>query len=83
MKKQKDIEMLKFIKRKRAQFKQAFDTEKKDFNVKVKWKLLESIADFYQFPVAVFLGKTKPKGKRIDHLTAKADKFDRIREICE
>lgn len=29
---------------------------KKDFKIEIKWSVLQRIAEYYQFPVAVFLG---------------------------
>ena len=52
----------------------------KDIEVKIKIKLLEKIAKFYQFPVAVFLGTAKMfKVKTREEYYKK--KLEKIRKI--
>ena len=34
--------------------------DKEDFEVKLKWKHLERIAAYYEFPVTVFFAETLP-----------------------
>lgn len=56
----------------------------KKLKVEIEWKLLERIAKYYEFPVAVFLGNMKafPKGKtRNEVLKKKAELYDKIKEI--
>ena len=59
---------------------------KKDIEVKIKLKLLERIAEYYEFPLAVFL---LPDDKIFKEKTRnlawkkKADKYDRIIEIIK
>ena len=58
----------------------------KDLEVKIKWKLLERIAEYYEFPVAVFLHDIKnfPKqATRNGELKRKAELFDKIKELVE
>ena len=59
---------------------------KKKLKIEVEWKLLERIAEFYQFPTTVFLGNLKvfPKRKtREDSFRKKAELFDKIKEGIE
>jgi methylglyoxal synthase len=55
------------------------DTEK-DFDITVKWSLLQRVAEYYRFPVAVFLGsaETLPKEKTTEESVA-----NRYREYVE
>lgn len=55
----------------------------KDFKVEISWKHLESIARYYEFPSAVFLGDgIKLKGTRKDSLNRKLIKVrNEINEI--
>ena len=59
--------------------------DKKDFEVKLKWKHLERIAAYYEFPVAVFLAETLPmKGTRKDRLLANARGFiEEIKDVYD
>lgn len=54
----------------------------KDLKVEIKWKLLQRIAEFYEFPSAVFLGNKKMfKGlgkTRADYFRKKIDKIKKI-----
>lgn len=58
----------------------------KKLKIEIEWKLLERIAEYYEFPSAVFLGNVKvfPKAKtRNESWRKKAELFDKIRELCE
>jgi len=58
----------------------------KKTKVEIEWKLLERIAEFYEFPTAVFLGNLKifPKSKtRNESFRKKAQLYDKIKEIIE
>lgn len=61
--------------------------EKKPFKIEIEWKYLEKIAEFYEFPVAVFLGHEKifPPSKltRNQILFEKAEMFERIKDIMD
>ena len=52
----------------------------KNFKVEIDWKLLKRIAEFYEFPVAVFLGNKKMfKGKtRGDYFRKKLERIKKI-----
>ena len=53
--------------------------------LEVELKLLQSVASYYQFPMAVFFMQPKdfPKGTRNAALSRKADAYDRIKDIVE
>lgn len=57
----------------------------KKFKVEIEWKLLERIAEYYEFPVAVFLGNNKMfKDKtRSKALRREAELYNKIKEIVE
>ena len=57
----------------------------KPLKVELEWKLLERIAEYYQFPSAVFLGNKKMfrHKTRNQALTKKAQLFDKIKELVE
>ena len=60
---------------------------KKPLRVTIEWQLLERIAEFYEFPCAIFLGnmdcfKDLPK-TREESLIKNSHKFDKIKEIVE
>ncbi|MEK6878544.1 MAG: hypothetical protein AABY22_03000 [Nanoarchaeota archaeon] len=55
--------------------------------VEIEWKLLERIAEYYKFPIAVFLGnldvfKNSPK-TRDEVLRKKVELFDKIKELID
>jgi methylglyoxal synthase len=52
----------------------------KDFDITVKWSLLQRVAEYYQFPVAVFLGSAEmlPKERTREESFAK-----RYKEFAE
>ena len=59
--------------------------DKKKLKVEIEWKLLARIAEYYQFPSAVFLGnmkmfrhKTRSKAWR-----KKAELYDKIKAIVD
>ena len=59
----------------------------KKLKVEIEWKLLERIAEYYQFPSAVFLGnldifKHAPK-TRDEVFRKKVELFDKIKELTE
>ena len=62
--------------------------KKKDVKIEVKWSVLERIAQYYQFPVAVFLGdgilqRIKEKTRQ-EAFIKKAKEFEReVRELVE
>ena len=53
--------------------------------IKIEWELLERIADYYQFPVAIFLTDIKVfKNKtRNEALQQKAELYDKIEAIIK
>ena len=54
--------------------------------INIDMELLEAIASYYEFPVAVFLMQVKDFPKKTTRLEAfkeKAEKYDRIRDIFE
>ena len=53
--------------------------------VELEWKFLQRIAEFYEFPSAVFLGNAKMfKHKtRSQVLRNKAELFDKIKELVD
>ena len=56
--------------------------------VTIKWSLLERIAEYYEFPSAVFLLKDRsafPENVRTrkENIMWKAERYDRIKEITE
>ena len=53
--------------------------------IKIEWELLERIADYYQFPVAIFLADIKVfKNKtRNEALQQKAELYDKIEAIIK
>jgi len=56
----------------------------KKLKVEIEWKLLERIAEFYEFPSAVFLGNMKifPKCKTRNKLfKKKAELYDKIKDL--
>ena len=60
---------------------------KKILKIKIEWRLLERIAEFYEFPVGVFLSnfdnfREFPKTRK-ESLQKKAEMFDKIKEIIE
>lgn len=57
----------------------------KPLNIEIEWKFLERIAEYYQFPSAVFLGDSHMfKYKtRDDALKKKAEFFDKVKELFE
>lgn len=59
--------------------------KKKELEVKIKVKLLERIAGYYEFPLAVFFGDKKMFKKKTRNLAwkKKAEKYDKIIEIIE
>ena len=61
--------------------------KEKPLKVEIEWQLLERIAEYYQFPVAVFCGnrgmfKEQPK-TRDETFKRKLEAFDKIKEIIE
>ena len=59
---------------------------KNKLKVEIEWKLLERIAEFYEFPSAVFLGNMKifPKCKtRRESFRKKAQLYDKIKEVID
>lgn len=56
-----------------------------ELEVTLKWKFLERIAEFYEFPSAVFLGNEKMFNTktRYEGLLNRANAFDKIQEIVE
>lgn len=60
--------------------------KEKILTIKIRYELLERIAEFYKFPTVVFFSDLKhfPKGEtRNERWRKKAEKFDKIREIME
>lgn len=57
----------------------------KPLKVEIEWSYLQRIAEYYQFPSAVFLGNKKIFGHktRSQALTKKAQLFDKIKELVE
>ena len=54
----------------------------KNFKVEIDWKLLERIAEFYEFPVVVFLGNKKMfKSKTRENYFRK--KLEKIKKIID
>lgn len=52
--------------------------------VEVPIARLKEIAEYYEFPIAVFFGGALPKNTtRLEQLRAKAEKYERIKEIVE
>lgn len=65
----------------------AIKKKEKPLEVTLKWKLLERIAEYYEFPTAVFLSDINnfdslPK-TRNETFRQKAEKFDKIKDIFE
>jgi len=61
-------------------------TEEKDFEVKIKMSLLKRIAEYYEFPLAVFFSDSKifPKKKTRNKVLAEAyEKLKKIKEIIQ
>lgn len=58
---------------------------KTENKVEINVKLLEKIAEYYEFPLAVFFMQPKdfPKGRRVEHLWKKCTAYDKIVEIVE
>jgi hypothetical protein len=52
----------------------------KDFKININWSLLQRIAEYYDFPLAVFLLPINkfPKGTRRQHWKIKLDKLRKI-----
>ena len=60
--------------------------KKKQLKVTIEWKLLERIAEYYGFPVTVFLHSLMnfPKQKTRDaEIREKAEKYDRIKDVVD
>ena len=55
----------------------------KDFEVKISWQLLEKIANYYEFPCAVFLGNKKMFKKNQTRLNHYKNKLAQIRRILD
>ena len=60
---------------------------KKILKVKIEWRLLERIAEYYEFPTAVFLSDfdnfADLPTTRNKSLQKKVEKFNKIKEIVE
>ena len=54
-----------------------------NFEVKIKMSTLQAVADYYEFPVAVFFGTKFSKGTRNEALGKIKEKYDKIKEIIE
>lgn len=58
----------------------------KQFKCEFDWNFLQRVADYYEFPVAVFFSPEKAfpeKQTRIGNLGKKAECLDKIKEIIE
>ena len=60
--------------------------KKNSLRVEIEWKLLKRIAEFYEFPAAVFLGDIQifPKCKtRNESFRKKAQLYNKIKEVIK
>ena len=62
-----------------------YEKKMKKLKVEIEWKLLQRIAEYYQFPSAVFLGDKKMfrHKTRNKALSKKAELYDKIKAIID